>query len=288
MTPGLKDYISAAFHARPWGMFVPPNWIALGAFALGGLINPGFWILGAGLELGYLYLLGMNPRFQRIIQGQQLLAAQQSWLARQQHQLTQLTPPDQNRYRQLEKRCAGILEQQRSMDTSPLDLQAQGGGLSRLIWIYLRLLLTRQAIDRVLGDAQDPESEQNLQERISQLAVQIHDQRVSEDIRNSLSGQKDILEQRLAKQKEGREKLTFLEAEMTRIEEQVELIREQAAVSADPKTVSQRIDLVTADLSGRSQWLQEQQQMYGGVEDLLNEPPPLIGATTKPMEGQRA
>ena len=34
MNPGAWDYIREAFNARPIGMFVPPNWIGLGAFAL--------------------------------------------------------------------------------------------------------------------------------------------------------------------------------------------------------------------------------------------------------------
>ena len=52
--PGFFDFITAAFNARPFGMFVAPNWIGLGAFGLLGLMDPGFWVLGAGLELGYL------------------------------------------------------------------------------------------------------------------------------------------------------------------------------------------------------------------------------------------
>jgi len=39
---GFFDYVRAAFNARPFGMFVPPNWIGLGAFALHGAANPGF------------------------------------------------------------------------------------------------------------------------------------------------------------------------------------------------------------------------------------------------------
>jgi len=64
---GFLDYVRAAFNARPFGMFVAPNWIGLGAFGLLGLMNPGFWVLGAGLELGYLLTLSTNPRFQRAI-----------------------------------------------------------------------------------------------------------------------------------------------------------------------------------------------------------------------------
>jgi len=49
--PGFFDYVSAAFSARPLGMFVAPNWIGLAAAGLLGVVNPGFWVLGAGLEL---------------------------------------------------------------------------------------------------------------------------------------------------------------------------------------------------------------------------------------------
>ena len=49
MKPGFGDYVREAFNARPIGMFVPPNWIGLGLFGLLGIINPGFWLIGAGL-----------------------------------------------------------------------------------------------------------------------------------------------------------------------------------------------------------------------------------------------
>ena len=65
--PGFFDYIKAAFNARPLGMFVAPNWIGLGAFGLLGVMEPGFWVLGAGLELGYLLALATNERFQRLV-----------------------------------------------------------------------------------------------------------------------------------------------------------------------------------------------------------------------------
>ena len=55
--PGFVDYVSAAFNARPFGMFVAPNWVGLAAVGLLGVVNPGFWVLGAGLELGYLLTL---------------------------------------------------------------------------------------------------------------------------------------------------------------------------------------------------------------------------------------
>ena len=52
MNPSAWDYIRKAFNARPIGMFVPPNWMGLGRSRFWALLNPGFWIIGLGLELG--------------------------------------------------------------------------------------------------------------------------------------------------------------------------------------------------------------------------------------------
>ncbi len=79
---GFVDYLRAAFNARPFGMFVPPNWIGLGAFALLGLANPGFWVLGLGLELGYLAVLATNPRFQRTVHASRLSSSDGDWQRR--------------------------------------------------------------------------------------------------------------------------------------------------------------------------------------------------------------
>jgi hypothetical protein len=46
-------------------------------------------------------------------------------------------------------------------------------------------------------------------------------------------------------------------------------IREQAALSTDPVVLSQRIDEIAATLGGTAQWIRDQQQIFGGMEDLL-------------------
>ena len=71
MKPSLWDYLREAFNARPIGMFFPPNWAMLGGFGLaaGYFRMPEFLVLGAGVELGYLLLLGTNTRFQRFVAG---------------------------------------------------------------------------------------------------------------------------------------------------------------------------------------------------------------------------
>ena len=98
---------------------------------------------------------------------------------------------------------------------------------------------------------------------------------LSDELRKSLSGQSEILRQRLERRGEARDKLAFLDAELTRIQEQVELMREQAILSTDPEASLERIDQIATTLGGTTQWISEQQQIYGAMEDLLADPPPI-------------
>src|SRR5262249_61326980 len=82
MKPSFWDYVRAAFNARPAGMFIPPNWIGLGVFGFLGVLNPGFWIIGLGCELGYLGWLGTHPRFQRLGSGGRQLDGRRPWQGR--------------------------------------------------------------------------------------------------------------------------------------------------------------------------------------------------------------
>src|SRR5262249_15635911 len=133
-------------------------------------------------------------------------------------------------------------------------LQAQGEGLGRLLWIYLRLLLTRQSIVKVLQEADLGSNRQSLQQRLLKLQEQLKGNGLGDDLRKSLTSQVEIIQQRIQSQQDARQKLQFIEAELSRIQEQAELIREQVALSADPATISQRIDTIAATLGGTTQW----------------------------------
>jgi hypothetical protein len=274
MKPGVWDYIREAFNARPIGMFIPPNWIGLGIFGLLGALNPGFWIIGLGVELGYLWALGTNQRFQRFIGGSLQLQTRKEWQGRIDGLVEQLGPEDRQRYRVLEGRCRALLEQQLRLQAPPPGLDAQGEGLGRLLWVYLRLLATRQAINRIVRGASTADESTDLEGRVAKLQERLNGS-LTEDLRKSLTGQIEILQQRLERRREAKEKLAFLDAELTRIQEQIELVREQAVLSTDSETVSQRIDQITTTLGSTTQWITDQQKIYGAVEDLMAEPPAL-------------
>ena len=273
--PGFFDYITAAFNARPFGMFVAPNWIGLGAFGLLGMMEPGFWVLGAGVEVGYLLLLATNERFQRLVNAIPVGEATTEWNKRIQALVGRLDAGDRRIYDLLSQRCRSIIDLQvhgADAATVPGGLEAQADSLGRLSWMFLRLLVARRTIQQVIGEAGDAAE---IRKRIATLERQQGDAALGDELRRSLSGQLDILKQRLQQRTDADRKLAYIDAELERIQQQVELIREQAALSTDPELLSQRIDEITATLGTTGQWIRDQQKVYGAMEDLLTEPPPL-------------
>jgi hypothetical protein len=270
--PGFFDYLTAAFNARPFGMFVAPNWIGIGAFGLLGLLNPGFWVMGAGLEIGYLFLLATNPRFQRTVASRPVSAATSEWNIRIQKLLGRLDASDRKLYDDLAQRCRSIIDLQlHTAASTPPGLETQADSLGRLSWMYLRLLVARRTIQHVLGASDHAD----LLKRVASLERQQRSEELTDELRRSLSGQVEILNQRLRQRSDAERKLAFIDAELERIAQQVELIREQAALSTDPELLSRRIDEITATLGTTGQWIRDQQQIYGAMDDLLTEPPPL-------------
>jgi len=277
MKAGLWNYLKAAFNARPIGMFIPPNWAGVSLFGmLGVLVSPGFWFLGAGLELAYLYLLAFNPRFRKGVDAQANGSVLEHEKKRAKALLAPLSSEDRAKYMELTARCTGMLEQQAQTQAPKAAVDAQRAGLERLLWIYLKLLLTRQTLARMVNqDDQHGEASRELERRVVEAEKRLKEPTLDEDLKKSLTSQVDILKQRLVARAAARQKHAFLEAELTRIVEQVELIREQSALATDPESVSQRIDQVTSTLGDTNQWIKEQREIFGEVDSILDEAPPI-------------
>jgi len=266
MTAGFKDYLREAFNAKPLGMFVAPNWVLLAATGMLGFLNPGFWLIGAGLELGYLYVLLQNKRFRRYVDAMRSGDEMRSWQETLQDRIAKLSSEDAARFRALEKRCRAVLVRQKENGVSP-ELGTQAEGLGRLLWIFHGLLQTRQTL-RQITDGVNGSTHEKMERLQAQIATA-----EDENVRKSLAAQLEILRQRDATQKEGKAKVDFLDAELTRIEEQVELIREQSLLAADPAALSRRIDEIGATLGETTHWMREQQKIFGDVQDLMEDVP---------------
>jgi len=258
-------------------MIVAPNWIGVATATLLGFFEPGFWAIGAGLELGYLVWLANSERFQRTVTAATLAApsdapAAEDWTARTGRALLQLGDGDRRRYQALAERCRSIIDLQvKNSAAGDIGLEGQHESLARLAWMYLRLLVGRDTIQKVQNDQR---SGPDLSASLAALDTRLSAPDLSEELRRSLEGQAEILRQRVTHRAEATRQLTFIDSELARIEQQVELIREQAALSTDPAMLSQRIDEIATTLGGTSQWIRDQQHIFGAMEDLLTEPPP--------------
>src|SRR5205085_5579248 len=104
-------------------------------------------------------------------------------------------------------------------------------------------------------------------------------EKLAPHLQNSIQGQIEILEQRLAKRREAKDRIAFVDAELSRIEQQIELIREQAIVSASSggaAAVSERIDQIGTTLNSTNEWMQQQSDLLSEVEELTQSPPLMV------------
>ena len=109
--PTFWDYVRAAFNRRPavHGLGeVPWNKIVLAALAILGIGNPGFWLLGLGGELCYLYVMATNPRFQTLVRAEKLQAERVSAEDRVVGRLAELSKEGQERFQVLRTKCAEV------------------------------------------------------------------------------------------------------------------------------------------------------------------------------------
>lgn len=287
---GLWSYIRAAFNIKYPGMFVSPNWIMLAAFTfLGTLINPGFFLIGAGFELTYLQMLAANPRFQRYIRGkasmEKFLEEQADWQSRISRLIVQLSQEGKKRFDDLKKRCSEVIDFyniQLSLD--PNIVLQHIKCLNNFLWIFLQLLVAKQAINKLIEGTLFSKFLSNLEGSIKELEDRINKVE-SLELKKSLEGKRDILKQRLQTLTEAKQKLAFIDAELDRIEQQVELIREQAALSKDAQGISMHIDSVSSSLSETSEWIKQQESLFGSIQK-MTETPPQILQPSKNLEKQ--
>jgi hypothetical protein len=276
---GFMDYIKAAFSARPAGMFIAPNWIAVGTAALLGLfVNPGFLVLGLGLELGYLLLLANHSRFQRVIDGQTALAEQALERGRAMEQVRRLSPDSQKRFGTLQQKCEAVLKTSTAVRGTDSTLVAHHSeGLNRFVWIFFQLLLTREGILSLEKEGMlAPETQRRLGQEAELLQQDLARPEISPELARSLEGKLEIVRQRMANLSEGEQKLQYVESELSRVEQQVELLRERALVQRDNKTLGTQIDLVGSSLGETADWIRTQRSLFEATADLSEEPPPLL------------
>jgi hypothetical protein len=279
--PRFRDFLVAAFtwKVRIGGLgHIPINLLIIPVFLVLGLLNPGFFLLGVAAEAAYLFGLAGSSRFQKIVQGLRLLRAQGAPLKdseRQAQLLAALDEQARTRHQAISRTCASILQTSESFSGPVGGAELKSGGLDQLLWIFLKLLVSRQRISMILSQT----SSSTLEEEIASTRRRLEAQDESSPLSRSLKGTLDIQIKRLENIQRAAESLKVTEAELERIEKQVALMREEVSVSSDPQFLSVRLDGIVDSLQGTTKWMTEHDELFSRLDadtlpvDLLAETP---------------
>ena len=286
----LRDYLKAAFLFR-WNLLFLCG--AAAAALISGQADVALPLIGAA-ELAYLAGLTSIPRFRAAIDAQ-------TWSRRQDRSeaavspdaqrslaamLAGLVPASRTRFESLRRRCLQMRQLAHGVGG-----RAQAGGeadrvrtpaLDRLLWSFLRLLYSHEALARFLTSTDADEIEQQLAAlRARETSADRTDERILRSLRDSVA----TAELRLENYRKAEKNAEFVTVELDRIEGKISALTELSVGHADPNFLSSQVDSV-ADSMVHTEHAIRELQAITGLKDSMDAAPPILEADLdKVLEG---
>jgi hypothetical protein len=253
-------YLKAAFFVGidvPALGRIPVNALAAAGFAILGFGHPGFWFLGLAAEAAVIPALAFNKRFQNVVDAQDRELSNDNSEAKR-AALIQLLPSDyKKRLSDLERKCDKVVEVYRNAQADDFLIDTNQHALENLKWVYLKLLIARYHL-LTAGTEDTPAS---LLKKIASLESELRgDSQETPALRQSKTATLDILKRRVTNIQRREQSLEEVESDLTRVESQVDLILDNAAMQGKPQTISSDIELASDLVSGG---------MFGDVESTV-------------------
>lgn len=280
-TAGLGRYLAEAFLFR-WNLL-----LLLGGSAAATLTPYADVLipLVGACELTYLAGLTSIPRFRAAIDakvyGEQKgpLAAQAAAPAPSIGTLLAGLPPEARaRFERLHGRCREMRGIAAGVRGAAGDQAATGDslstpGLDRLLWLFLRLLVSKTALDRFLRTMSEQEMTAKVDElrRNLETAQKTNDERVVKSLQDSLA----MGELRLDNFNRAKKNAEFVSIELDRIEGKIQALAEMAVNRQDPDFLSSQADSAAESMRQTEKAVSELQHLTGMGEQ-LEEPPPIL------------
>lgn len=236
---------------------IPVNALGAAAFGILGFAQPAFWLLGIALEAAIVPALAFSPRFQKIVEARSLEQTHRTSDQKRQALIKLLESSAQQRLWAMGKKCNQVLDVYRSQGAEDYIIDTNEQALRNLEWVYLKLLVAQHHLMNPSS-----ETEQSLEKKIQELDADLRDGEETESLRQSKTATLNILKKRLTTMRKKQETLEEIESDLTRIDNQVDLILENATVQGKPQTISTDIELAS-DLLGGS--------VFGDDETAVNE-----------------
>jgi hypothetical protein len=273
---GLAEYLKRAFLYR-WNLL-----LFLGGVAAS-VLSP--WpdvalplVLAA--EAAYLGGLVSTPKFRNAIDAQVYKEGQEPRISPAGEAslvgiVNSLDPPARRWFETLRSRCLEMRSIARGVggESSASTEDLSTPALDRLLWIFLRLLVSQQALDRFLRSTDEAEIRARLEDARKRLESAPPEERFRRSLQDSVAAQ----ELRLQNYKKAGENAEFVRLELSRIEAKIQALAESSVNRQDPDALSSQIEGVTASVQSTEHAIRELQQITG-IVDQMQEPPAILEA----------
>jgi phage terminase Nu1 subunit (DNA packaging protein) len=281
---GLGAYLKRAFFFR-WNLLLFAGASAAAILSpLPGVLLP---LVAAG-ELSYLAGLVSIPKFRAAIdarvhqeakgQGQVVSGPPPSTMRSVGEILDSLPADARRRFDQLRARCVemrAIAHGVRGGAGAPggtVGEEIRTPVLDRLLWLFLRLLRSQDALGRFLRSTNEAEISKRVEELKTTLAAQGQgDERMIRSLQDSVA----VNELRLENYRKAEKNAEFVAIELDRIEGKIQVLTETAVNRQDPDFLSSQVDSVAESMRQTEKAIGELQHITG-LSDELDEPPPIL------------
>ena len=281
----MADYLKEAFLFRWNLLFFLGGTAAAALTPVAGVLLP---LVAAG-ELTYLTGLVSIPRFRAAIDAKVHAAGQAAGGGTPTVQqpapslitMVKSLPTDaRTRFERLHARClemrgiaAGVRGAAGAQPSSAEEIRTPG--LDRLLWLFLRLLLSKTALDRFLQAMDEPEISKRLEELRKNLATAQsgRDERIVRSLQDSIASG----ELRLDNFGRAKKNAEFVSVELDRIEGKIQALAEMAVNRQDPDFLSSQVDSAADSMRQTEKAVTELQHLTG-LADQLEEPPAILEA----------
>jgi hypothetical protein len=272
---GIGEYLKRAFLLN-W------NLLAFGGGVAAAVLSP--WPdavipLVLGLEGAYLASIVSFPRFRKAVDASlhrsDSFAPEKPPRRSPGEDRQSLAPVPRRRFEAIRTRC---LEMQRLARGARGHAGAAGEAagspaLDRLLWVFLRLLVTQGALQQFL-DATD---ENALKKSADSIRARLEAAAGDERIRRSLADSLGVAELRLDNYAKAKSNAEFVEVELERIEAKIQALTEMAINRQDPDFLSSQVDAAAESMQFTESTISDLQYLTG-MSEVLDEPPPILSS----------
>jgi len=284
--PGLRDYVKHAF-LYPWNLLIFLGGATLAAMSP----HPDAFIpiIGA-LELAYVTGLSSIPRFRTAIdakiaakarEGRVTSGATSSSQQSLERILESLPAPALRRFLLLRQRCfemrsiaSGVRGQ---ADPGPDSAESiRTPALDRLLYLFLRLLVSQNGLDRFLRST----SEKDLEAKLADMRTRFEAAKTAGDerVKNSLQDSVADAELRLENYRKAAKDAEFVAIELDRIETKIQALIEMGVSRQDPDYLSHQVTAAAESMQHTEAAVNELQHLTG-LADQIEEPPAILEST---------